>query len=149
MSKNTGAKGFRKVDVDQFDEDRFVDQEEDDLGEQGPNEAEVNSLLTKDKYQEALIYVLNNAPVHSRNLAVKNKALGLVVRVLTSYKGDQEACVKSLDQPMLDVLMKYIYRGMEEPSDNSSAALLTWHQKVFAIGGLGSIMRVMTDRKRV
>lgn len=149
MSKNTGASKFRKVDVDQFDEDRFVDQEEEDQGEQGPNEGEVNGLLAKDKYQEALVYVLTNAPVTSKNQAVKDKALGLVVRVLTSFKGDQDACIKALDQHSVDILMKYVYRGFEIPSDNSSAALLTWHQKAFAAGGLGSIMRVMTDRKRV
>ena len=46
MSKNTGASKFRKVDVDQYDDDKFQD-EETDVAEQGPNEAEVNSLLTQ------------------------------------------------------------------------------------------------------
>jgi actin related protein 2/3 complex subunit 5 len=45
--------------------------------------------------------------------------------------------------------MKYIYRGFSEPTDNSGAILLTWHEKAYAIGGLGSIVRVLTDRKTV
>ncbi|XP_005100195.1 actin-related protein 2/3 complex subunit 5-A [Aplysia californica] len=150
MAKNTGSSKFRKVDVDQYDEDRFVDADEDgDQGDQGPNESEVNSLLTRDKYQDALLLVLNNAPISCKNQAVKDRAANLVVRVLTSFKGDIDQCVKSLDSKNVDTLMKYIYRGFEMPSENSSAVLLTWHQKAFAAGGLGSIMRVMTDRKRV
>ena len=48
-----------------------------------------------------------------------------------------------------DLLMKYIYRGFESPSEGSSAQLLFWHEKVFETAGVGSIVRVMTDRKKV
>ncbi|GFO09561.1 actin-related protein 2/3 complex subunit 5 [Plakobranchus ocellatus] len=105
--------------------------------------------VSTDKYQEALLLVLQNAPIGSKNQAVKDRATSLLMRVLTSFKGDIDQCVKSLDGKNVDMLMKYIYRGFEMPTENSSAVLLTWHQKVFAVGGLGSIMRVMTDRKRV
>lgn len=54
-----------------------------------------------------------------------------------------------LDSTQLDVLMKYIYRGFERPSENSSAVLLQWHEKVFNVAGVGCIVRVLTDRKRV
>jgi len=92
---------------------------------------------------------LKNAPL-KKDQATKDTATQLVVKVLSSVKEkDMDACIKGLDQPSLDVLMKYIYRGFEIPSDNSSQVMLTWHAKVFAAGGLGSIMRVMTDRKRV
>jgi actin related protein 2/3 complex subunit 5 len=73
-----------------------------------------------------------------------------VLKVLLSFKSAEiEAAVKSLDQNKLDVLMKYIYRGFESPSEGSSAQLLTWHEKVLAVAGLGSIVRTLTDRKRV
>jgi actin related protein 2/3 complex subunit 5 len=49
----------------------------------------------------------------------------------------------------IDLLMKYIYRGFESPSDGSSGHLLLWHEKVFEKGGLGSIVRVLTDKKKV
>ena len=54
-----------------------------------------------------------------------------MLKVLTSFKSSEiEAAVKSLDRNGVDLLMKYIYRGFEKPSDNSSAVLLQWHEKV-------------------
>ncbi|CAL1547320.1 unnamed protein product [Lymnaea stagnalis] len=155
MAKNTGSSKFRKVDVDQFDEDRYygwspsniLDSSPPNLNKFAfwPNQITQNT----DKSQEALLHVLQNAPSNSKNQAVKDRAANLAVRVLTSFKGDMDQCIKSLDNKSIDILMKYIYRGFETPTENSSAILLTWHQKTFAAGGLGSIMRVMTDRKRV
>jgi hypothetical protein len=57
--------------------------------------------------------------------------LSLVLKVLLSFKSsDIENAVRTLDQPKLDTLMKYIYRGFEFPSEGSSALLLLWHEKV-------------------
>lgn len=51
--------------------------------------------------------------------------------MLSSFKSsDIEKAVGSLDRAGVDLLMKYIYRGFEKPSDNSSAVLLQWHEKV-------------------
>lgn len=149
MAKNTGASKFRKVDVDQYDEDKFQD-EDTEVTDQGPNDAEVNNLLAQQKPQDALLLALNNAPIGSKNQAVKDRAAATVVRVLTAFKAaDIDKAVKSMDARNIDTLMKYIYKGFESPSEGSSAALLTWHEKAFAAGGLGSIVRVLTDRKRV
>lgn len=52
------------------------------------------------------------------------------------------------ENDLLDVLMKYIYRGFEIPSEGSSGHLLQWHEKVFAKGGVGCIVRVLSDTKR-
>ena len=60
-----------------------------------------------------------------------------------------DGILSSLDRSLLDVLMKYIYRGFEKPSEKSSNVLLLWHEKVYNIGGVGCIVRVLTDRKRV
>ena len=61
----------------------------------------------------------------------QNKAVLLVTRVLSSFKSNEiDPCVKSLDSQTLDLLMKYIYKGFENPSEGSSGALLTWHEKV-------------------
>lgn len=78
----------------------------------------------------------------------------------------------------LDVLMKYLYKGMSQTSGSSSASsraltpqptgfsqigsrgggegggqamsvLLSWHEKVVEVAGAGSIVRVMTDRRTV
>ena len=61
----------------------------------------------------------------------QEKTLKLVLRVLQAFKTSEiEKAVNSLDKDTIDVLMKYIYKGFEIPSDNSSAVLLTWHEKV-------------------
>lgn len=94
--------------------------------------------------------VLSNPPLGAKVQDVKDKAVQLAIRVMTSFKSSEiEATVKSLDTKSLDTLMKYIYRGFEFPSDGSSASLLTWHEKAYTCGGAGSIVRVLTDRKRV
>ena len=62
---------------------------------------------------------------------LQDKSLQLVIRVLTSFKlSEIEGGIKTLDQQKIDVLMKYIYRGFETPSEGSSAQLLAWHEKV-------------------
>ncbi len=65
------------------------------------------------------------------------------MRVLLSVKQQNqvESLVKQLDSDQRDVLMKYIYRGFEIPSEGSSAHLLLWHEKVFEEAGVGSIVR--------
>jgi len=149
MSKNTLKTQFRKVDVDEYDENNYQDDQTDEEVK-GPDEAEVQSFLNQKKYEEALKAVLRNPPIGSKNPAVKNKVFQLVLRVLTAFRtGDIEKAVSNLDRDTIDVLMKFIYKGFASPTDNSSAVLLTWHEKAYAVGGLGSIVRVLTDRKTV
>uniref|UniRef100_A0AAZ1X3U5 Actin-related protein 2/3 complex subunit 5 n=1 Tax=Oreochromis aureus TaxID=47969 RepID=A0AAZ1X3U5_OREAU len=148
MSKNTVSDRFRKVDVDEYDENKFVDEEEGGENQGGPDEAEVDSLLRQ--YPLTLNAVLKNPPINTKNQNAKERAEQLVVKVLSSFKSsDIEKAVGSLDKAGVDLLMKYIYRGFEKPSDNSSAVLLQWHEKALAVGGVGSIVRVLTARKTV
>lgn len=54
-----------------------------------------------------------------------------MLKVLSAFKSsDIEKAVQSLDKNGVDLLMKYIYKGFERPSENSSAVLLQWHEKV-------------------
>ena len=56
-----------------------------------------------------------------------------MLRVLTAFKSSEvDAAVKKLDKTELDVLMKYLYRGFAEPTENSCGSLLTWHEKVLS-----------------
>ncbi|KAH7979931.1 hypothetical protein HPB49_012049 [Dermacentor silvarum] len=135
MSKNTESSAFRKIDIDQYNEDNY--KEEEGLDAQsppaGPDEQEVNHLLNQ--------YPFSDQP---------DAASALAMRVLLAVKASEmEQAVGSLDRESVDVLMKYIYRGFESPSEGSSGHLLAWHEKAYAAGGIGSIVRVMTDRKRV
>ncbi|KAL7387168.1 hypothetical protein ABVT39_019366 [Epinephelus coioides] len=143
MSKNTDSARFRKVDVDEYDENKFVDEEDGGENQGGPDEAEGNM-------NAALEAVLKNPPINTKNQMAKERAELLVVKVLSSFKSsDIEKAVGSLDKAGVDLLMKYIYRGFETPSDNSSTVLLQWHEKALAVGGVGSIVRVLTARKTV
>lgn len=111
------------------------------------DESEINSLLTQGKNVEALKIVLQNAPLGSKNQHHKDVALALALKVLLSIKQSQmDGAIESLEDPDLwDVLMKFIYRGFEIPSEGSSGHLLQWHEKVFAKGGVGCIVRVLTE----
>lgn len=81
---------------------------------------------------------------------LKDNALNLTLRVLLSIKSSQmDSALESLtDCDLQDVLMKYIYRGFEIPSEGSSGHLLQWHEKVFSKGGVGCIVRVLADTNR-
>ncbi|RZC34373.1 actin-related protein 2/3 complex subunit 5 [Asbolus verrucosus] len=144
MAKNTFSSAFRKIDVDQYCEDNFKEDDGDQGGPTGPDEAEVNG-----KHLDALKAVLNNAPLGSKNQQIKDNAVNLTLRVLLSIKPSQiEDAVNSLSPDLIDVLMKYIYRGFEYPSEGSSGHLLVWHEKVYNVGGVGCIVRVLSDTRR-
>ncbi|XP_076161347.1 actin-related protein 2/3 complex, subunit 5 [Ptiloglossa arizonensis] len=142
---------FRKIDVDQYSDNNFKEEDADGElgGPTGPDENEVLTLLSQGKNTEALILVLKSAPLECKNQQVKDNARNLTLKVLLSIKSNQiDDCLAQLDRDLLDVLMKYIYRGFEIPTEGSSSHLLIWHEKVYNISGVGSIVRAFSDSKR-
>lgn len=75
MAKNTRSAAFRKIDVDEFNEDNYKDEEPAELQSPvlGPDEKEVIQLLNQGKAVEALKNCLRNAPVGSKSQQVKVK----------------------------------------------------------------------------
>lgn len=77
MSKNTSSSAFRKINVDQYNEDNFKEDEIDSNGTAytGPDDADITKLLNTGKSIEALKSVLENAPLTSKNQQTKVSAL--------------------------------------------------------------------------
>ena len=147
MSKSSQSTNFRKVNVDELDEERYQDDAGESVESSGPTEGEIQNLLNSKKHVEALSLLLKDPPFNAGKEA-KAARFALVLRVLTQFKsGEIDATLKGFAGDDVDNLLKFIYRGFSEPTDSSCSTLLTWHEKVVAVGGPGSIMRVMTDRK--
>jgi len=122
---------------------------EDELrGEVQAREKEVTRLLNGGKALDALPVSLENPPTHSKEADLKDQNAQTVLNVLAAIKEkDIEPAVNALNADQLDVLMKYVYRGLS--SGEQSAALLKWHESVLKKSGLGSIVRALTERKTV
>ena len=80
MSKNTSSNAFRKIDVDQFNEDNFKDEEgiSANAGGVSPGSEAIAGLLQSGKNVEALKSVLSSAPIGNKNQEEK-------VRILWSF----------------------------------------------------------------
>nr|SVE88994.1 EOG090X0HLA [Daphnia sinensis] len=148
MALNNSLLGWRRLVIDVYnDYNYYLDLA---VPPGGPTTLVFFTNKPRKRNIEALKTVLRNAPISSRNQMVKDAALNVVMQVLLSMKSSQiEEAVNALDRDHLDILMKYIYRGFETPSEGSSGQLLAWHEKVHAVAGVGCIVRVLTDKKRV
>ena len=89
MSKNTENNAFRTVDVDQYNEDNYKEEEVAEPTVVGANESEINGLLAQSKNIDALKNVLSCAPLCSKDPAAKATSLALALRVLLAFKDFQ------------------------------------------------------------
>uniref|UniRef100_A0A8V1AC90 Actin-related protein 2/3 complex subunit 5 n=1 Tax=Gallus gallus TaxID=9031 RepID=A0A8V1AC90_CHICK len=130
MARSTLSSRFRRLDIDQYDENRFVEEPEEAAAAEPDASPEVEALLRQGEALRALHAALRSAPAQTRSAALKEQAQGTMLKVLTSFKSSEiEHAVNSLDRNGIDLLMKYIYKGFEKPTENSSAILLQWHEK--------------------
>ncbi|KIP06775.1 hypothetical protein PHLGIDRAFT_35804 [Phlebiopsis gigantea 11061_1 CR5-6] len=152
---------FRKIDIDQYEEDVLLDNELYEADPRDPTQvlndtkqkgAAVHSSLSKGDIQGALELVLSDAPYGPNVEEAKNLNLQTLVTILNSTKATEiPGVVKSLSQDSQDTLMKYLYKGMGLPGwgDVSGSVLLGWHEKLTEVAGTGCIVRAMTDRRVV
>ncbi|KAI9471936.1 MAG: actin-related protein 2/3 complex subunit 5 [Benjaminiella poitrasii] len=152
---------WRRIDIDQYDEDAYTEDEilsEFETGltpEQATSAAQtrstdVRNLLTRGDLNNALTRALEDPP-YGRNLDLaKNESTKTVTEVLNLFRASDIAqIIKSLTCEQQDVLMKYLYAGMGKPEQYNSSVLLTWHEKLTEVAGNGCIVRVMTDKRTV
>ncbi|EKM52751.1 uncharacterized protein PHACADRAFT_176763 [Phanerochaete carnosa HHB-10118-sp] len=152
---------FRKIDVDQYDEDVLLDSELYEADPRDPAQVlddakqkatAVRSSLSKGDIVGALTLVLTDTPYGPNVEEAKNLNLQTLVTILNSTKATEiPGVVRSLSQDAQDTLMKYLYKGMGLPGwgDVSGSVLLGWHEKLTEVAGTGCIVRAMTDRRLV
>ncbi|CAO3695443.1 unnamed protein product [Umbelopsis ramanniana] len=152
---------FRRIDIDQYDEDIYTEEEILADAESGRSVDEINSivdaratdvrnLLTRGNNGEALTKSLEDPP-YGRNLEnAKAKNIKTVVDVLNQFRAnDIPTAIKELNLDQQDVLMKYLYAALSKPEQFNSGMILNWHEKLTEVAGPGSIVRVMTDKRTV
>ncbi|KAH7135083.1 actin-related protein 2/3 complex subunit 5 [Dendryphion nanum] len=143
---------------------------------------QIRQLLRGGDSEGALQGALENPPYGADDKG-KDVHLATVIEILQSIRQSDMSPILSRiysapgGTEALDVLMKYIYKGMAQSSTTSSSrnitpqatgfsqvhsrvgggegggqamsVLLSWHEKLVEIAGPGSIVRVMTDRRTV
>ncbi|CED85362.1 Actin-related protein Arp2/3 complex, subunit ARPC5 [Phaffia rhodozyma] len=152
---------FRKINIDQYDEDTLQDSELFDPDTRSAEEAaayatqvstQVRQVLGRQDIKGALQLLLSEYPFGVDHDHAKATSLQTFVLILNSTKStDITSTIKSLNPEEQDGLMKFIYKGMEkiEGLDVNPSVFLTWHEKLTEVAGVGSIVRVMTDRRTI
>ncbi|KAF2746644.1 Arp2/3 complex 16 kDa subunit ARPC5 [Sporormia fimetaria CBS 119925] len=143
--------------------------------------SQIRQLLRGGDNEGALQGALENPPYGADDKG-KDIHLATVIEILQSIRQSDMSPILSRiysapgGTEALDVLMKYIYKGMAQTSATGTArnvtpqptgfsqihargggegggqamsVLLSWHEKLVEIAGPGSIVRVMTDRRTV
>ncbi|GBN99452.1 hypothetical protein AVEN_16196-1 [Araneus ventricosus] len=73
MAKNTISSAFRKIDVDQYNDDCYKEEEasEPHSPPTGPDEQEIVNLVNQGKHVDALKILLRSAPIATKNQSIK------------------------------------------------------------------------------
>ncbi|KAG6830300.1 hypothetical protein H0H92_001378 [Tricholoma furcatifolium] len=132
---------FRKIDIDQYDEDVLHESELYDADPRDPaqvleeakeRQALVRTSLARNDIAGALSTILENAPYGPNVDQAKDITLQTLLTILNTTKSTEiSSVIKSLSQDAQDTLMKYLYKGMAMPGwgDISGSVLLGWHEK--------------------
>uniref|UniRef100_A0A7S1XSX2 Actin-related protein 2/3 complex subunit 5 n=1 Tax=Phaeomonas parva TaxID=124430 RepID=A0A7S1XSX2_9STRA len=94
----------------------------------------------------AVMRAIEDPPFATRNQAAKDANAAVVLGALATVSDTAiPGVVDGLSEAQVDILTKYVYKGLE--SGENAGSLFKWHAKLAAKGGLGTIVRAMTDRK--
>lgn len=117
--------------------------------------AAVDASLRSNDYAGALQEALKNPPLGTSDASIKEANALVVIRTITAVarglgvdKG-MESVVNSLSADQIDTLSKYIYRGLSECGGQDSGLLLKTINLVTKTRGLGTVARVLTDKRTV
>ncbi|KAJ3265094.1 hypothetical protein HDU77_006528 [Chytriomyces hyalinus] len=144
--------------ADFADDDEFADEI---VGYVERGEAHLNSLIqersnfvraaiSRGAFVDAVSKALEDPAVGKDPQNCKDLNLQVVMEALSAPRANEVSLVVQQLAPFqLDTLIKFVYRGMAHPDLYSASMLLGWHEKITEVTGLGSIVRVMTDRQTV
>ena len=111
----------------------------------------VKSLLTSHDKKGALEAALRKPPLASKEQGIKDSTTELVASVLNQVSENEiESVLAPLNNDLLDVLMKYLYRIMQDSDKGTNyGVILKMHDAIHSKAGIGSIVRTITERKTV
>ncbi|GFZ43885.1 hypothetical protein JCM24511_01605 [Saitozyma sp. JCM 24511] len=151
---------FRKIDIDALDEDVLLPSDLFDPDPRGPDGAladakrkstDVRNLVSKGDIAGALNSILTDPPYGDGVDEAKKLTTSALLLILNSTRAAEiPGILKGLGPDQQDHLMAYLYKGMAalgHGQDVSGSVLLTWHEKLTEVAGVGCIVRVMTDRR--
>ncbi|TQS32984.1 hypothetical protein Golomagni_06686 [Golovinomyces magnicellulatus] len=195
-NSSTLSDAWRTINIDALTEDSSVNFDTSTLHPAQPEitEADVRQIsgqvrqLLRGGDAEGALRGCLETPVYNGTDGAKEAHLQTIIEVLQSIKAsDMTPLLKRIYESdggneCLDVLMKYIYKGMSaghagpgvkspskvtpqstggfsqigsrpgatnEPTSAAMSVLLSWHEKLVEVAGLGCIGRTMTDWRRV
>ena len=112
----------------------------------------VAELLSKKDNANAVKASLFDYQMDCKSNDIKEKRAEIVKQAITTIPAsDQEIIevINNLSTEQRDVLMKYLYKLLSNESGVESSTFLRWHAKLLSVCGIGSILRVLTDKKVV
>eukprot|EP01102_Stenamoeba_stenopodia_P004352 TRINITY_DN1465_c0_g4_i1.p1 TRINITY_DN1465_c0_g4~~TRINITY_DN1465_c0_g4_i1.p1 ORF type:complete len:129 (-),score=40.20 TRINITY_DN1465_c0_g4_i1:100-486(-) len=113
----------------------------------GDKKSTVTGYLNQAKLKEAFSEIVKDPPAGCKDQSIRDANADTVNAVLNAIKeNDIPNYLKEITPDEIDVLMRYIYVLMAR-SDTNSQKLLAWHEQTLNFGGLGSIIRALTDRR--
>lgn len=149
----------RKLDVDVEDEDQYdaaaavavsADEVARVSAEVDSRVNDVRTFLQRGDVTNAVITAIANPPSGGFDRALVEKNSSVAIEALAAARpADVTAIVAKLDPEQIDVLAKYIYKGMEKPEVYNASTLLIWHEKLIDVGGVQTVVKTLVDKKTI
>ncbi|SCU82583.1 LANO_0B06810g1_1 [Lachancea nothofagi CBS 11611] len=150
---------WRRIDIDAFDPDSGRLNVEDlkppyeatiSLAELEPKISQLRSAATSGDFATAL-QLLTSDPPYSADETAKARYFEAVLSVLTQVRQAEIASlIKQLSSTQIDVLIKYLYKGMSVPDGQKQGGiLLSWFEKLTQNSGVAPVVRYLSDRNTV
>lgn len=106
----------------------------------------VDKLIAESRMPDALAAALEDSPTATKDESCKTANWIVVQKVLMLLR-DPDGAVADLPRASCDVLMKYLYRGLETGDRRTCEQFLLIHESLTKKAGMGCIVRALADKK--